>query len=311
MTTFENVLPVTADPDAADPRSALDTVDALLRDRRGILDRIRDGRDLGLLARASIVTIAACTAAFGAAMGAHRGGLQIAFAAVKLPMAVLFTAAVCAPALTALNAAFDRQADARRDLALVLVALALGSLVLSALAPVVLLGVTVEMGYHANALLVVACCGLAGSFGVVLLLRGLVREWRGAIPVALALASLFGAVGSQMTWTLRPWLLRPATQGVPFVRSLEGTFLDAVSTSIDSARGVYEEDAPALRRDGREMTWEELLEHRRRRAAEAEAQVRARRASPPETAPRMMPQPELDAATRAAPETGPREGGER
>src|SRR5688572_23862739 len=130
----------------------LESVDRLLRDRRAVLNSIESGRDLAGTARAMLITIAAGAAMFGGAAGAYRGGAQVAFAAIKMPLAVLLTAAICAPALTAINAALDRRADVRRDLALILTSLALGCLVLSAEAPLVLLAVTLGVGYHAIAL---------------------------------------------------------------------------------------------------------------------------------------------------------------
>ncbi len=223
-------------------RAALNSVDRLLRDREGQLAAIDGARDLAGLARAMLITIAAGAAMFGAAAGAYRGGVQIAYAALKLPLVVLLTAAVCAPALTALNAALDRRHDVRRDLALVLSSLALGCLVLSAEAPVVLLAVTLGAGYHAIALLLFAGCVLAGLFAVSLLARGIFRERQGAIAASAGLLLVFALVGSQMSWTLRPWLGRPA-KPIVFLRSIEGGLLDSVRTAVDSARGVYRRES--------------------------------------------------------------------
>jgi hypothetical protein len=225
----------------------LNAVDRLLRDGPGTLQRIERGQQLGLLAKAMILTIAIGAASFGASMGAYRGGVQILYAAVKLPLAVLLSAALCAPALSTLNAALGRPVCLRRDLALVLCALARTSLVLAAQSPLLLMAVRFGVGYHELILLAVACCALAGIVGLVMLIRGLrAAPHRGPWLVAAGLLVVFGVVGTQMAWTLRPFILRPRTTYVPFVRSLEGNFFEAVSVAVRSARGDYFRDAAPL-----------------------------------------------------------------
>ena len=228
------------------PPRSLVAVDLLLRYSGAILARIRDGNDLAGLARTMILTIFAGGAVFGACLGAYRGGAQVLFAAVKLPLVVLLTAAICAPALSAINAGLCRTASMRRDLALVLAALARGSLVLAALAPVLLLAVSVHASYHTLVLLTVACCAVGGLVGLTLLVRGLADERRAAGAACLALLSVFIMVGAQMSWTLRPYLVRPRTPAAPFVRGVESSFLEAVATSVDSARGIYHRDSAPL-----------------------------------------------------------------
>jgi hypothetical protein len=228
------------------PPRSLQAVDLLLRYSGAILARIRDANDLAGLARTMILTIFACGAVFGAALGAYRGGVQVLFAAVKLPLVVLLTAAICAPALTAINSGLSRPASLRRDLALVLAALARGSLVLAALAPVVLLAVSLHASYHAVVLLTVGCCALGGLVGLVLLLRGLATESRARGAACLALLAVFVMVGAQMSWTLRPYLVRPRAPAAPFVRGIESSFLEAVATSVDSARGIYHRESAPL-----------------------------------------------------------------
>jgi hypothetical protein len=171
--------------------------------------------------------------------------------------------------LTSLNAALGREAHLRKDLALVLCALARASLVLAAEAPVVLLAVRLGAGYHSLTLLVVGCCALAGLVGLALFLRGLAGSEaeqaagvghradgeahqpaapprQGVWTVAVALLVVFALVGTQMTWTLRPFLLRPRTPDIPLVRSVEGSFLEAVIVASRSARGIYDRDAAPL-----------------------------------------------------------------
>ncbi|HEY3353620.1 MAG TPA: hypothetical protein VGQ83_10250 [Polyangia bacterium] len=232
------------DPLAGEPAPrALDAVDLLLRDTAGMLARIRAGEDLAALARPLIVTIALGGAVFGAALGAYRGGLQVLYAAIKLPLAILLTAAICAPTLTALNAALGRTACIRRDLALVLAVLARGALVLAAEAPVVLLAISLHAAYHQVILLTVASGAAGGLVSLWLLARGLGADRRSRLAVCAALLAVFTLVGAQMSWTLRPYLVRPRTPAAPFVRAAESNFLEAVLVSSASARGRYARDA--------------------------------------------------------------------
>lgn len=225
----------------------LDAIDLLLRDRDATRARIRDGGDLAGFARAMIATIAGGAGAFGGAMGAWRGGPQILLAGVKLPLVILLTAALCAPATTALNAAMDRRADLRRDLALVLASLALGSLVLAALAPVILLADTMHAGYHALILAVVGCCMLGGLAGMSFFVRGLAAERQGMVPVMATLTMIFALVGSQMAWSGRPWVTRPRTTGVVLLRAVDDqSLLESVGRSINSALGNYERESAPL-----------------------------------------------------------------
>jgi len=195
-----------------------------------------------------MVTIVLCCAVFGASLGIHRGGVQILYAAMKLPLVALLTAALCTPILSAMRRATTGATIVRRDFALVLSRLALGSLVLAALAPLVLLAETWETNYNWLILLTVACCLVAGAFGLHFLATGLGEiAWGPRLAVGTTLLLAVVLVGAQMTWTLRPYVLRPRSPDVPFVRSLEGGLIDAVSRSAASSQGIYVRDEAPLR----------------------------------------------------------------
>ncbi|WP_428265952.1 hypothetical protein [Haliangium sp.] len=256
MTTLVSPLDGRAAAAAASPSPApaaeapLAIVDELLRDRAAVLARIdRAGRSAGLadLVRTMLVTIAIAGAIFGAAVGIYRGGLQVVYAAVKLPLLMLFTVVVTAPCLSAFNAALGRPWSLQRDLALVLTAMGFGSLLLVAQAPLLLLGALMNMGYHAFILAMFGCAAVAGLGSLFMLGRGIRGQSRRyAWTTALALVSVLAVVGAQMAWTFRPYVVRPRTTSVPFVRAVEGNLIEAVMTSSDSARGVYHRDYAPL-----------------------------------------------------------------
>ena len=126
------------------------------RDRGATLARIRDGIVPAPTLRAMAATIVIATALVGAALGSFRGGVQIAYAAVKLPAVLLGAAALSAPVLTAVGAALGRPARLASDLVLVTTAVAFGALLLAACTPLVLLARAIAMPYHEVILCVVA-----------------------------------------------------------------------------------------------------------------------------------------------------------
>lgn len=225
----------------------LGLVDALLRDHGRLLVKIRDDVGLADLARGLVLIILVCAAIFGAALGFYRGGIQVLFAAIKLPLAVLLTAALSVPAYMAMNAAASGTARPRQDAALVLLCLAGASLLISATAPIVVLATFWGVQYHSMILLVVACCSIGGLFALMIFARGVTQRASPArLLISLGLAGVFCAVGAQMTWTLRPFLVRPRTVQVPFVRGIEGSFVESVRMSTDSARGRYARESAPL-----------------------------------------------------------------
>ena len=237
-------LPTLAPLDASLPGD-FSLVDELLRDRTALLDRIDQGRDLARLARAMIVTVAFCAAAFGAAAGAQRGGVQVVLSAVKLPLALLLTAAICAPVLTCLNTVLFGRTDARKDLAIVLCSLALASLVTAALTPLVLMAAgSPTIGYRRLVLVTVACAGVGGVTGLSFFLRSL-RRYPGEERAFAGITVLvvFALVGTQTTWTLRPFLGMPGTPQV-IVHPIQGSFLDSVVTTAWTAAGLRVTERP-------------------------------------------------------------------
>jgi hypothetical protein len=229
------------------PLPALGMIDLLLRDRRAMLARLHNTSDVTAILRTMTATIAVTMAIVGAALGSYRGGVQIAYAAIKLPIVLLGTAALSAPALSAIGAALGRQSRLAADLALVMAALAFGSLVLVACTPLIMLARAVDLDYHRTILAVVAMFVVAGGAALRVIYRGVALEaatgWRTAIA---GLCVVFSLVGGQLAWALRPYLVRPRTPEPVFVRAVEGSLFDAIAGAARSAQGDYDRDAAPL-----------------------------------------------------------------
>jgi hypothetical protein len=218
------------------PQDPWGVVDQLLRDpERFLAQALSEARNAPFI-RTLLLTITGSAAALGATMGAYHGGLQIVAAAVKLPVVVLLTAAICTPALSALNAGLTGRADIRRDATLVLTALAFGTLLAAGLSPLLLMAASRHFHYHRTILLLVSVCLLAGAMGLSVFLAGL-RDLPGRLRsvISLLMLTVITFVGAQMSWMLRPYIGRP---GVPLalVRSVDDDLVPSLQRSVDSAR---------------------------------------------------------------------------
>src|SRR3954454_21857873 len=92
-------------------------IDQLLKNPSEVRAAIERRTALAVRTRTYVQVLVACTSVFGASLGFYRGGIQILFAAIKLPLVMLATLAVAAPLLYALNRALERPADIAREVA--------------------------------------------------------------------------------------------------------------------------------------------------------------------------------------------------
>jgi hypothetical protein len=216
-----------------------DMLTALLREPAVIVDRCKRSSGLRELTATALLCLIGGAALFGGVLGSFRGGPQIAFSALKLPLALLATLVVSVPAFFALAIGFGGRTQFRAMTALTLSAAARGALVLAACAPVLWLAVDRGLGYHASVLLSACMYLVAGCAALEILVRGFGGFLRSLVTSA-ACGIVFFAVLGQTAWMLRPFLGRPAQQAVPFVRQREGSFADSLLHSSKSAVGVYD-----------------------------------------------------------------------
>ncbi len=222
-------------------RTTWSLLDQLLRAPAQVAEQSRDGRNLPALVGVSLGSLMFGAGIFGAVLASSRGGLQLLYSGVKLPLALLATLVLVVPAFYAISKAWGRPLSLGGMVGLSLAAVARGALVLSALAPLVWLALDRGVGYHVSVLIAASCYGLAGITALRLFLDGVGVDVRGALIIAT-----FGLVvlpaGGQTAWLLRPFIGRPAEAHVPFFRQRESSFADAVLQSARSSVGVYRSD---------------------------------------------------------------------
>ncbi|MGZ3419721.1 MAG: hypothetical protein ACXVEF_13070 [Polyangiales bacterium] len=209
----------------------------ILRAPGDVAAQCRNDRDVNALAKTALITLVLAATAFGAAVGAWRGGRQIAFAASKMPIGIIGTLALAAPAFYALAAVFGRPWPLRSVLSLVLAAGARFSLVLLAMTPPLWLTINFGAPYEAIKLAATFAYGLAGLAGLEVLVRGL-GDGPGRRTTISLFVGVFLLIGAQNAWILRPYLGTPGVAEVKlFTNDREGGLVVQLYESIQRLTG--------------------------------------------------------------------------
>ena len=201
----------------------LTIIESILRDRRKFFTEIRQFIDVPQKIQALFVSCFIFLAIYGAVMGAAHSIPQAAVNLVKLPLLFLATLAICTPSLHFFNILFGSRQTLPQTVALILTAMATTSVVLFSLAPITFFFLITTTEYPFFKLMNVIFFAVAGSLGVIFLQQGMrivtEREDGGEgiktrRLIFILWIFLYGFVGSQMAWTLRPFVRSPSE---PFV----------------------------------------------------------------------------------------------
>lgn len=223
--------------------SGLTVVESVLRDRQAYFSEIRQGIELQAKLRALLLTSTMFFALYGAVMGSTHSWAQAASSALKLPMLFLATLLVCAPTLHFFNLIFGSHQSLSQNVALMLTAITVTSVVLLSFAPIVLFFLLTSSNYQFFKLLNVGVFIIAGIIGVLFLVQGMrVVSAGGTVGPRLIVVRLwvlvYAFVGSQVAWTLRPFVGAPSMQFELF-RPLGGNFYTNIVASIGEILGFF------------------------------------------------------------------------
>jgi hypothetical protein len=226
--------------------SNLAIVETILRDRRSFFEEIRDGKELGAKMRAMLVSCVAFFALYGAVMGSSHSLWQALSSAGKLPALFLATLMVCAPTLYFFNLIFGSNQSLSQNVVLMLSGITVTAVLLLSFAPVVLFFLLTTSHYQFFKLLNVGVFAISGMVGVGFLSQGMriVSDagGRGGEKrrfVVRAWILLYAFVGSQMAWTLRPFIGAPSITGFELFRQLGGNFYANIFASLGEVLGFF------------------------------------------------------------------------
>lgn len=221
----------------------LTIIETILRDRKAFFMEIREGKGLGRKMRAMLIASAAFFALYGAVMGSSHSLWQALSSAAKLPLLFLATLVVCAPTLYFFNLNFGSNQSLSQNVALMLTTITVTSVLLLSFAPVLTFFLLTTSQYQFFKLLnvgVFSVCGIVGvtflSYGMHIVSYGGGDRVRGRRTVVWLWILLYAFVGSQMAWTLRPFVGAPGLPFEPF-RQLGGNFYANILASLGEILG--------------------------------------------------------------------------
>ena len=223
--------------------NTLAIIETILRNRRHFFAEIREGVELGRKMRSMLISSIAFFALYGAVMGSTHSLWQTLSSAVKLPLLFLATLVVCSPTLYFFNLIFGSNQSLTQNIALILTAIVVTAVLLLSFAPIVLFFLLTTKNYQFFKLLNVGVFAISGIVGVRFLSQGMRivslggEEGAGVRQNVVRLWILvYAFVGSQMAWTLRPFIGAPSMQFELF-RQLGGNFYGNIFASIGEILG--------------------------------------------------------------------------
>lgn len=221
----------------------LAVIETILRNRYQFFAEIRDGVELGRKMRAMLISSIAFFALYGAVMGSTHSLWQALSSGAKLPILFLATLIVCSPTLYFFNLIFGSNQSLAQNFALILAAITVTAVLLLSFAPILLFFLLTTSSYQFFKLLNVGIFAVTGIIGVLFLGQGMRivssggKEGAGTRRNVVRLWVLvYAFVGSQMAWTLRPFIGAPSMKFELF-RQLGGNFYANVFASIGEILG--------------------------------------------------------------------------
>jgi hypothetical protein len=215
-------------------------VETILRDRTLFFSEIRDGKQILDKIAAMLLSCFVFFAIYGAVMGASHSILQAVTSALKLPILFLATLAICAPSLHFFYVLFGSQQTISQTIALILTAIATTAVLLFSLAPITFFFLITSSAYPFFKLLNVFFFTIAGFLGVMFLRQGIqsvtetgdTSSAKSRRPIFVIWALLYGFVGSQMAWTLSPFLGDPTLPYILARQSGSNFYADVLNSLI-------------------------------------------------------------------------------
>jgi hypothetical protein len=177
-------------------------------------------------------------ALFGCVVGSYRGGIQVLYAALKMPLLIGIPLVVGLPAVRTFWAGAGASTTWRKVGLSGLVGAARIGVLASALGPLLALAYSVQLPYHLAVLLLAASLIAAGLPGLTVVSTAIGEATAHRTLARVCSLALMGLLAAQTGWILRPFVARPTAE-VAFLRPMEEDIFSALLASGASSIGLY------------------------------------------------------------------------
>lgn len=215
-----------------------------LRDRTQLIETIKEGKRLESIILSLMICSCIFLGIYGAIIGSFNGLLQMVASAIKLPALYIITLFICLPTLYFFNVISGSKRTFSQYLALLLAATAAMAVMLFGFAPVTLFFRLSSTDYQFFQLLNILILAASGIVGIHFFYRSVLfiddqpaEKQIQNRNVLKAWLFLYGFVGSQLGWTLRPFFGAPNSPFQLF-RQIESNFYAHVLKLIGQLLGV-------------------------------------------------------------------------
>ncbi|NET68415.1 MAG: actin-binding WH2 domain-containing protein [Moorea sp. SIO1G6] len=214
-----------------------------LRNRQRFLKEVDQGIRIDIKIISLLIASSAFFGIYGGIIGSFSNPLQIISSAIKLPALYLLTLLICLPTLYFYEISSGSKRSFGQYLALLLAATSVISVMLFGFAPITLFFRLSIHDYKFFKLLNIVIFGITGLIGVNVFYQCMqfiteqeAEENTYRTRILKAWLVLYGFVGSQLAWTLRPFF---GALGKPFAifRDLESNFYMHVLQLIGKVLG--------------------------------------------------------------------------
>ena len=219
----------------------------LLRDRSNFLSEIENHKHIDKKIVSLLISSSLFLALYGAIIGSTHSALQTISSAIKLPSLYLLTLLICLPTLYFMDVVLGSKRTFGQYLALLLASMAMISVMLFGFAPVTLFFRLSINDYWFFLLLNIVFLGFTGVVGIRFFYSSMMnlidkeklgQAAKNRYKLITGWLFLFGFVGSQLGWTLRPFVGTPEEPFALF-REIESNFYIQVVYIIGKVLGIH------------------------------------------------------------------------